>query len=492
VERLVDLERLLDVERVLDLERLVDLERRLDVELARRCDRARARWTELGERPGAVPALIALVCSAASAVAAGTIGEWSQAASHPQRLLVFAVSALVLQGLAVEVYGRGSLSFANTGILALGFAAGVGPAVAVAVAAAVVRLVTSRGRLYRALYDAAQLSLAGAAGTGMYLLLVGPASPIVARVAAAACAAFLYFVVNATLLCAAMSLEGRIDPVEVWRERFGWTIWYAIVSGPLAVAVVEAYDRLGPLGLLAFVMPPAAMMVAVRQYVTRTEEHVEELREKNDELLQLAAEVKRTHRDTIAALSRSMEAKDMYTGGHVERVADVAVGLGRVLGYEGADLDAIEIGALLHDIGKIGIPESILHKPGPLDDAEWGIMRRHPVVSELILSEIADLHPAVRQIARWSHERIDGRGYPDGLRGDDIPLPARIVLVADAYDALTSDRPYRRARSGFEAIAEIKAHAGTQFCPQVVDALERLAAASPELASIARFHPVAA
>jgi HD-GYP domain-containing protein (c-di-GMP phosphodiesterase class II) len=98
----------------------------------------------------------------------------------------------------------------------------------------------------------------------------------------------------------------------------------------------------------------------------------------------------------------------------------------------------------------------------------------------------------VRQIARWSHERIDGRGYPDGLRGDDIPLPARIVLVADAYDALTSDRPYRRARSGFEAIAEIKAHAGTQFCPQVVDALERLAAASPELASIARFHPVAA
>ena len=181
----------------------------------------------------------------------------------------------------------------------------------------------------------------------------------------------------------------------------------------------------------------------------------------------LAEEVRKTHLETIAALSRSMEAKDNYTGGHTERVSDIAVGLAKRLGYGGADLDAIEIGALMHDIGKIGIPESILHKPGPLDNDEWIVMKRHPVISELILSEI-DLSPIVLQIARSSHERMDGQGYPDGLDGEDIPLPARIVLVADAFDALTTDRPYRRARRPKAALEEIRANSGNQFCPRVV------------------------
>jgi putative nucleotidyltransferase with HDIG domain len=194
----------------------------------------------------------------------------------------------------------------------------------------------------------------------------------------------------------------------------------------------------------------------------------------------LADEVRRTHLETIAALSRSMEAKDNYTGGHTERVSDIAVALAKRLGYSGADVDAIEIGALLHDIGKIGIPESILHKPGPLANDEWVVMKRHPVISEFILSEI-DLSPLVLQIARSSHERMDGQGYPDGLEGDAIPMPARIVLVADAFDALTTDRPYRRARRPRAAIEEIAAHAGTQFCPGVVAALERLYREEPTI-----------
>ncbi len=194
----------------------------------------------------------------------------------------------------------------------------------------------------------------------------------------------------------------------------------------------------------------------------------------------LAEEVRKTHLETIAALSRSMEAKDNYTGGHTERVSDIAVGLAKRLGYTGADLDAIEIGALMHDIGKIGIPESILHKPGPLDNDEWIVMKRHPVISEIILSEI-DLSPVVLQIARSSHERLDGQGYPDGLAGDDIPMPARIVLVADAFDALTTDRPYRRARRARAAVDEILANKGAQFCPKVVAALERIYREEPAM-----------
>ncbi len=190
--------------------------------------------------------------------------------------------------------------------------------------------------------------------------------------------------------------------------------------------------------------------------------------------------MRRAHRDTIAALSRSMEAKDLYTGGHTGRVASVSVALAERLGYEGDALDAIEIGALLHDIGKIGIPEQILRKEGPLDESEWTTMREHPLVSDFILAEL-DLDPIVRQCARSSHERMDGGGYPDGLRGEDVPLPARIVFVADAFDAITTDRSYRPGRSTVEAIAEIEANAGTQFCPRVVRALREVWLTKPEL-----------
>jgi putative nucleotidyltransferase with HDIG domain len=184
-----------------------------------------------------------------------------------------------------------------------------------------------------------------------------------------------------------------------------------------------------------------------------------------------------------------MEAKDYYTGGHTERVSDVSVALAKRLGYSGVELDAIEIGALLHDIGKIGIPERILHKPGPLDDEEWKVMKEHPIISEYILQEV-DLHPIVLQVARSSHERIDGKGYPDQKLADEIPLPARIVLVADAFDALTSDRPYRSARSITAAMEELRAHAGTQFCPNVIEALEAVYREQPTVLGAAALRAV--
>jgi putative nucleotidyltransferase with HDIG domain len=194
----------------------------------------------------------------------------------------------------------------------------------------------------------------------------------------------------------------------------------------------------------------------------------------------LVERVRKTHLQTIAALSRSMEAKDGCTEAHTERVAAIAVALGRQLGYFGPDLDAVEVGALLHDIGKIGIPERILNKPGPLDDEEWRVMKQHPLISDYILSGI-DLHPIVLEIARSTHERIDGRGYPDGLAGDEIPLPARIVLVADAWDALTSDRPYRLGSHPRVALEEVRTNVATQFCPVVVRALEELYRSEPAL-----------
>jgi putative nucleotidyltransferase with HDIG domain len=184
-----------------------------------------------------------------------------------------------------------------------------------------------------------------------------------------------------------------------------------------------------------------------------------------------------------------MEAKDYYTGGHTERVSGIAVALAERLGFSGAQLDAIEIGALLHDIGKIGVPERILHKPGPLSDEEWKVMKDHPLISEYILQTV-DLDPIVLQIARSSHERIDGRGYPDGLAGDAIPLPARIVFVADAFDALTSNRPYRPARSVPATLEELRAHTGTQFCPKVMAVLELIHHEQPSVLAEAPMGPL--
>jgi putative nucleotidyltransferase with HDIG domain len=197
----------------------------------------------------------------------------------------------------------------------------------------------------------------------------------------------------------------------------------------------------------------------------------EQLRVALSENEKLLERTKRAYLSTITSLARTIEAKDPYTGGHTERVAEYTLMLARELGFGDDELQAVEVGAVIHDIGKIGIPDRILLKPGRLDSDEFEEMRRHPVISSYILDEL-DLPKVVRDMARNHHERFDGKGYPDGLKGDQIPLAARILTVADAFDAMTSDRPYRRALSQEVAAAEIRRNTGTQFCPDVVAALE--------------------
>ena len=143
------------------------------------------------------------------------------------------------------------------------------------------------------------------------------------------------------------------------------------------------------------------------------------------------------------------------------------------LGLDDATRREIEHGALLHDIGKIGVPDAVLTKPGPLDDEEWAAMRQHPLVACAILDGV-DLSPTVISMVRHHHENLDGTGYPDHLAGDELPIAARIARVADAFDAMTSDRPYRDALTLSAARAELRKNKGTQFCPEIVDAFEDL------------------
>ncbi|MDQ3740106.1 MAG: diguanylate cyclase, partial [Actinomycetota bacterium] len=176
------------------------------------------------------------------------------------------------------------------------------------------------------------------------------------------------------------------------------------------------------------------------------------------------------YRAVVRSLAAALEARDGYTGEHSDAVHALSVAVARKLGLYAREVAEVEAVALLHDVGKIGIPDQILHKPGPLTAEEWVLMREHPVIGERILRPLPGLSDVATAV-RHEHERWDGRGYPDSLSGEDIPLASRIVLTCDAYNALVSDRPYRRRLSDATAEAELRRCAGTQFDPKVVDAL---------------------
>lgn len=199
-----------------------------------------------------------------------------------------------------------------------------------------------------------------------------------------------------------------------------------------------------------------------------------ELKERNDnlviELSGALTELENLSVGTIRALADALDAKCDYTAGHSLRVSRIAVLIGRQMGLPEDTLRDIELGGILHDIGKIGVPESILWKPDKLTAEERSIMSRHPVKSAEIIGDLKGLVRA-REYVKHHHEFFDGSGYPDGLVGDNIPIGARIILVSDAYDAMTTDRPYRKAIGHVRAIEELRKLAGTQFDPVVVSNL---------------------
>ena len=199
------------------------------------------------------------------------------------------------------------------------------------------------------------------------------------------------------------------------------------------------------------------------------ERYAVDLRETFKQERARAQQLTRSYKATVRALSNAVEARDAYTGKHAERVAAYGIAIARALGIARPEAPEIEFGFLLHDIGKVAIPDSILYKPGALTDEERRLMSRHPTIGAEIVGDIEFLQDAV-EVVRSHHERWDGTGYPEGLAGEEIPLAARVFAVADVLDALTTDRPYRQAIPLPEAREIILRASGSHFDPAVVTA----------------------
>jgi putative nucleotidyltransferase with HDIG domain len=185
------------------------------------------------------------------------------------------------------------------------------------------------------------------------------------------------------------------------------------------------------------------------------------------ENLRLNQTILESYKSTVRALVAAIDAKDPYTCGHSQRVTEHAMMGARALSFSRQELEDLEYGGILHDIGKIGISDSILAKTGPLDSSEWDIIRQHPLIGAKMIDDIPFLEKA-RDMVLQHHERYDGKGYPHGIPGNEMPMGARLLAVADAFDAMTTDRPYRSALGIDFAINELRRSAGTQLCPEAV------------------------
>jgi putative nucleotidyltransferase with HDIG domain len=275
----------------------------------------------------------------------------------------------------------------------------------------------------------------------------------------------LYFFLNTFAIAVIVSLRERANVLSIWRKHFQG-LWFTFIGGALGAAFVVFALQLGTYGMVILALPLLLAVILHFAYRNATGRVADQLSH--------LAEVSRLHLSTIEALARAVDAKDGVTHDHIRRVQSAALALARRLGVnDDLQLRAIEAAALLHDVGKLAIPEHILNKPGRLTPAEFERMKSHARIGAEILSEVDFPYPLV-PIVRHHHENWDGTGYSEGLKGSEIPIGARILAVVDCFDALTSNRPYRRALSMSEALEIIDARRGTMYDPAVVDVFHQM------------------
>lgn len=258
--------------------------------------------------------------------------------------------------------------------------------------------------------------------------------------------ALAFYLINATSLAFLFSLLQKKSLISIWIMNMRWAVPNLLALAPIGYILAYIYPLVGPLGIMIFFLP---LLLARHSF-------------------QLYMDMRNMYLRSIKSMASIIDAKDHYTAGHSERVTKYVLLICHEMGLSDEYVENLKDIALLHDIGKIGIPEHILNKPGRLDAEEFAKMKAHPSVGFDIIKNVSFLKNP--EFCKYHHERLDGQGYPDGLKGEEIPLGARIIAVADSFDAMTTDRPYRVGMGTEAALLELERCQGTQFDPLIVKA----------------------
>jgi len=429
------------------------------------------RFLALSRGLASLVAMIGIAGAAAGtlAVVFGTSTDW---------IGLIAVVALVGASQALTVSaGEWSISVSAVGALAGVAMFGGRAALPLALAMVAVEWSARRTQMHTVFFNVGSISLASLAAVGVFAL--SPDNRIFLA-AAGLFAGAAYFGVNMGLVSLALAMQGHESWRGVFKERFAWLLPFYLVYGFIGGVIAIGYEAAGLYALAVFALPLLLMRRSQEAYIAHTQKSAQKLRSaaetiqtQNVSLEQANRLLKERSTAAMESLSATVDARDSYTAGHSRRVQQLALAIGRELGLSKAELDLLGHAALFHDIGKLAVPDSILLKPASLTSEEWSLMQRHAEEGARIIDRLGFLGDAVPAI-RHHHERWDGAGYPDRLTGEEIPLGARIIHVADALDSMLTTRIYRAARPAAESLEELRSAAGTQFCPRTVGALERI------------------
>jgi HD-GYP domain-containing protein (c-di-GMP phosphodiesterase class II) len=391
----------------------------------------------------------------------------------PLMLAILIGLAAVTQRMPVFLFRSSAISVSFASVIASYVLYGTGVGVLVSLVQAGVNAFTPKRKpLVKATFNAGSLATSAFVAGEIFRLFSPERGDIASTLVAVAVSALGYFLVNTGLTAGVIAISENKSVLLVWRTNYAWMPVNFLATAAQGAALALASQALGVFGVLVFTLPLAVAWYSFRLYMSKSSEVRQrnlELQSVNDMLKRTNDRLEESHLSVIGALIGALEAKENARAQQAALTMTQAVAVGQRLGLSEDELAAIKLGALFHDIGTIGVPESVLRKPGSLDEREWNEVKAHATIGANLLSNVPMLE-RVRPIVLSHHERYDGTGYPAGLREDQIPLAAQIIAVADAYSAMTAERPYRSAMTSKAATAELRANAGTQFNPVVVEA----------------------
>jgi len=442
--------------------------------------RVRAReWLSVLDVPRGLMWLIAVL------TIGGVVGGVAGAVFGSSRDLIgmCALVALIAIGqvLAIET-DDSSISVTAVGAIAGASLFGARIAFAAAFVAALVDWGARRSPLHQPLFNVGALTLSTLGAVGAFDLVIGLplGSHDIRAIPAALAAAGVYFILNTGLLALALALESEQSWWTLWRDRFSWMTGHYLVYGAVAAAMVIGYGSMRAYALLVFALPLVLIRRTQEAYLNHTQGSARRLRtaaemikKQNVSLAEANQLLRERSTAAMESLSATVDARDSYTAGHSRRVQKLSLAIGREIELSEPELDLLSHAALFHDIGKLAIPDSILLKPARLSLEEWGVMRKHADEGARIIERLGFLADAVPAI-RHHHERWDGSGYPDSLAGEDIPLGARIIHVADALDSMLTTRIYQAQRPVADALEQLRSGTDKQFCPRCARCAESI------------------